>query len=267
MATKSAIAIGAHPDDIEFYMAGTLLLLRQAGYEIHYLNVASGNCGSLEHNSARARVVRAREGRAAAKILGAQFHPSLTDDLEILYTLPLLRKLAAIIREVKPQIVLTHSPQDYMEDHTMTCRLAVTAAFTRGMPNFKSTPTRPVADYPTTIYHAMPHGLRDQLRRRIVPGAFANTASTHPIKLKALAAHRSQQHWLDASQGMNSYLQAMEDASLEVGRLSKRFKHAEGWRRHLHFGFCEQNDDPLANALAKNCFINQKYEQLLERPA
>ena len=67
MAKKSAIAIGAHPDDIEFYMAGTLLLLQQAGYEIHYLNVASGNCGSLEHNSARARIVRAfRESRRAA---------------------------------------------------------------------------------------------------------------------------------------------------------------------------------------------------------
>src|SRR6185369_1352086 len=34
---KSAIAIGAHPDDIEFYMAGTLVLLKRAGWEIHYL--------------------------------------------------------------------------------------------------------------------------------------------------------------------------------------------------------------------------------------
>ena len=46
MPSKAAIAIGAHPDDVEFYMAGTLLLLKQAGYEIHYLNLASGNCGS-----------------------------------------------------------------------------------------------------------------------------------------------------------------------------------------------------------------------------
>jgi LmbE family N-acetylglucosaminyl deacetylase len=265
MANKTAIAIGAHPDDIEFYMAGTLLLLQRAGYEIHYLNVASGNCGSVEYDSARARVVRAKEGRVAANVLGAEFHPSLTDDLEILYTLPLLRKLAAVIREVKPQIVLTHSPQDYMEDHTMTCRLAVTAAFTRGMPNFKSFPTRPVADYPTTIYHAMPHGLCDQLRRRIIPGAFVNTASVHPTKLKALAAHQSQQHWLDVSQGMNSYLRAMEAASLEVGLRSKKFKHAEGWRRHLHLGFCERDDDPLLEALGKNCLLNAKYEQLLER--
>jgi LmbE family N-acetylglucosaminyl deacetylase len=263
MAKKSAIAIGAHPDDIEFYMAGTLLLLRQAGFEIHYLNVASGNCGSVEYNSSRARTIRAKEGRAAAKLLGAEFHASLTDDLEIFYTLPLLKKLAAIIRDVKPQIILTHSPQDYMEDHTMTCRLAVTAAFTRGMPNFKSIPARPVAEYSTTIYHAMPHGLCDQLRRRIIPGAFVNTAEVHQKKLAALAAHQSQQHWLDVSQGMNSYLQAMEDASLAVGRLSKRFKHAEGWRRHLHFGFCGQSDDPLAEALGKHFCLNKRYEREL----
>src|SRR6266478_6669135 len=109
---KTAIAIGAHPDDIEFHMAGTLLLLKKAGFEIHYLNVASGNCGSVEYNSATTRSIRSTEARAAAKVLGAHFHPNLTDDLEILYNRELLRALAAIIREVKPRVVLTHSPQD-----------------------------------------------------------------------------------------------------------------------------------------------------------
>ena len=159
MPVKTAIAIGAHPDDIEFYMAGTLLQLKKAGFEIHYLNLASGNCGSIEYNSTTTRSIRQTEGRAAARVLGAHFHPSLTDDLEILYNLELLRALSAIIREVKPSVVLTHPPQDYMEDHTNTCRLAVTAAFTRGMPNFRSTPSRPVADYEVTVYHCMPHGL------------------------------------------------------------------------------------------------------------
>src|SRR5438105_8184616 len=112
MPSKVAIAIGAHPDDIEFYMAGTLLLLKKAGYQIHYLNVASGNCGSREYNSAATRSIRCTEARAAAKILGAHFHASLADDLEILYRLDLLRALAAVIREIKPKIILTHPPQD-----------------------------------------------------------------------------------------------------------------------------------------------------------
>jgi LmbE family N-acetylglucosaminyl deacetylase len=264
MPKKAAIAIGAHPDDIEFYMAGTLLLLKDAGYETHYLNIANGNCGSLEYNSTQARKIRAAEAREAAKTLGAHFHPSLANDLEILYTIPLLRKVAAVIREARPQIVLTHSPADYMEDHTNACRLAVTAAFARGMPNFKSIPERKTADYPTTVYHAMPHGLRDPLRKRITPGLFIDTRSTHETKLRSLAAHKSQQHWLDASQSMNSYLQAMENASLAVGRLSKKFKHAEGWRRHLHYGFCEATDDPLAKALGSRCLVNKAYERSLD---
>ena len=46
MDKKVAMAVAAHPDDIEFYMAGTLLLLREAGYEVHYMTLASGSCGS-----------------------------------------------------------------------------------------------------------------------------------------------------------------------------------------------------------------------------
>ena len=264
MPSKVAIAIGAHPDDIEFYMAGTLLMLKQAGFDIHYMTLASGNCGSAEYNAAMTRSIRNTEARAAAKILGAQFHPSITDDLEIIYNLELLRALSAVIREVKPGTVLTHSPQDYMEDHMNTSRLAVTAAFTRGMPNFKTAPARPTADGEVTVYHAMSHGLCDGLRRRLIPGAYVNTTSMHKTQLKALAAHKSQQNWLDVSQGLNSYLLAMEDMSLAVGRMSKRFKHAEGWRRHLHFGFCAPEADPLAQALGKNYLVNQAYEQSLQ---
>jgi LmbE family N-acetylglucosaminyl deacetylase len=265
MPGKVAIAIGAHPDDIEFSMAGTLLMLKQKGYETHYLTLASGNCGSVEYNGAMTRSIRNTEARTAAKVLGAHFHPSLTEDLEILYNLELLRTLAAVIREVKPRIVLTHSPQDYMEDHTNTSRLAVSAAFTRGMPNFKTAPSRPTADYEVTVYHALPHGFCDQLRRRIIPGAFVNTTEVHKTQLKALEAHKSQQNWLDVSQGLNSYLLAMEDMSLAVGRLSKKFKYAEGWRRHLHFGYCGPEADPLAESLGTNYLINQNYERSLQR--
>jgi LmbE family N-acetylglucosaminyl deacetylase len=264
MANNVALAIGAHPDDIEFYMAGTLLLLKKAGYETHYLNLASGNCGSADYNGPTTRSIRNTEARAAAKILGAQFHPAITDDLEVLYTAELLRALSAIIREVKPKVVLTHSPQDYMEDHTNTCRLGVTAAFARGMSNFKTVPSRPAGDYEVTVYHAMPHGLRDGLRQRVMPGAFVNTTSVHKTKHQALAAHKSQRAWLEASQGLDSYLLAMEDVSLEVGRMSKKFKRAEGWRRHLHYGFCRAEADPLREALGRNHLVNRAYERELE---
>ncbi len=260
---KIAIAIAAHPDDIEFGMAGTLLLLRKAGWEIHYLNISTGNCGSIEMSPSKTRTVRRKESKAAAKLLGAHWHAPFCDDLEIVYDSKSLRKLSAVIREVKPSIVLTHSPQDYMEDHTNTCRLAVTATFTHGMPNFLSTPQRPPFFHDVTVYHAMPHGLCDPLRRRLMPGAFVNTTTVHADKLLALAAHQSQQGWLDVSQGMNSYLAAMEEMSRTLGNMSRKFKHAEGWRRHLHLGYSSASVDPLGDALGRDFLVNKTYEQNL----
>lgn len=263
MAERSAIAIAAHPDDIEFMMAGTLSLLRDAGYRIHYMNLLTGSCGSLVHKPAVLRRLRRGEAQRAAKVLGAEYHEAICDDLEVVYSVPLLRRLAAVIRRVQPTIVLTHSPQDYMEDHTNTCRLAVTAAFARGMPNFRCAPARRPWSGETTVYHAMPHGLCDGLRRRIVPGAYVDTATVQQRKFDALACHESQHGWLKSSQGMNSYLQQMEDMAREVGRMSRKFRFAEGWRRHSHMGFCAETADPLGDALGAKYLVNQAYEREL----
>ncbi len=264
MKANVAMAIGAHPDDIEFMMAGTLMLLKGAGYETHYMNLANGSCGSKQVPVAQLRRVRRTEGRAAAGVLGAEFHESLVADLDIYYERSTLKRLAAIIREVNPSILLVPSPQDYMEDHTNACRLAVTAAFVRGMPNFKTTPRIKAVEREVTLYHAMPHGLCDPLRRRVVPGAFVNTQGVQPAKMSALQRHRSQQDWLGQSQKMNHYLRTMELFSLEMGRLSRRFEHAEGWRRRLHYGFCDEQADPLHDALGSNYHVNPRYETNLQ---
>ncbi|MFO0984494.1 MAG: PIG-L family deacetylase [Planctomycetota bacterium] len=185
----AAIAIGAHPDDIEFVMAGTLVRLHRAGWETHYLTIASGSCGSNTRTAAATRRLRRTEARHAASILGARFHASLCDDLEILYQLPLLRRLAAVLRAVQPSIVLAHSPQDYLEDHMNASRLAVSAAFALGMPNFRTTPRRRAAPGEVAIYHAMPHGLCDQRAAASCQGAFVDTTSVHAVKRTALATH------------------------------------------------------------------------------
>jgi LmbE family N-acetylglucosaminyl deacetylase len=258
------MAIGAHPDDIEFLMAGTLLRLKEAGCEIHYLNVASGSCGSAEYSARQLRQIRRCEAQAACRLLGATFHPGFVDDLEILYELRTLRRLAAVVREVAPSILLVPSPQDYMEDHTNACRLAVTAAFARGMRNFRTIPARPPVDTDTTVYHAMPHGLRDPLRRRLIPGLFVDTTRVQATQRAALAEHRSQQDWLGTSQKMNAYLQTQDDFAREIGRMSGAFRRAEGWRRHLHYGFCTADADPLRALLGRDCRVNRHYEAALE---
>jgi N-acetylglucosamine malate deacetylase 1 len=249
VSDPAALAIFAHPDDIEFVAAGTLLLLRDAGWQIHYLNLSGGDCGSMTTGPEETRAIREREGRAAAALLGATFHESLASDLCIFYQERLLRQLAAVVRRVHPRIVLTHSPEDYMEDHMNTARLAVTAAFARGMPNFATDPPVPPVAGDVAVYHAMPHGLCDGLRRPVVPDFFVDTTAVQSAKRQALAAHASQKEWLDATQGMDSYLDAGDEAARAVGRMSGRFAYAEGWRRHLHLGLSATDDDPLAAAL------------------
>lgn len=245
----SALALAAHPDDIEFCMAGTLLQLARRGWSIHYCNLSSGNLGSASIPGPRLARMRRAESVAAARLLGAEWHPPIARDLEIFYTDRLLRRVSGIVRAVNPSVVLTHSPQDYMEDHMNTCRLAVTAAFARGMPNYRTQPSTPAIPGDVTVYHALPHGLQDGLGQPIQASLYVDTTGVHARKRAALACHASQKEWLDQSQGMDSYLAAMDAFSAEVGRLSGRFAHAEGWRRHSHLGFCVEGADPLREVL------------------
>lgn len=244
-----AFAVAAHPDDIEFVMAGTLILLGKAGYELHYMNIANGCCGSTEYSATHAAEIRAREGLAAADSIGAEFHPSLVNDLEIFYNHETLTRLAAVMREVAPQILLVHSPIDYMEDHMNACRLALTAAFARGMPNYPTNPPRPPVDEAVTVYHAQPHGNRDPLGNLVRPSVFVDIGPVLDQKTAMLACHKSQQQWLDTSQGLDSYLVAMHNLSREVGGMSGRCEYAEGWRRHHPIGFGAPEADPLVDAL------------------
>ncbi len=250
--SKVAMAVAAHPDDIEMMMGGTLIMLKRAGCEIHYMNVANGSCGTDTLDKNEIVAIRTAEAQDAADLIGAVFHPPLVDDLQIIYTESLAAKLCAIVRRVDPQILLLPSPQDYMEDHMNTSRLMVTAAFCRNIVNFPTDPPTPPLFSEMCLYHGLPWGLRDQLRKTVDAGTFVDVSSVMADKRRMLACHRSQKEWLDRTQGLESYLTTTEDLAAQVGRLSGRFTHAEGWRRHLHLGFGREEFDPLSDALGKH---------------
>jgi LmbE family N-acetylglucosaminyl deacetylase len=247
--SSTVFAFSCHPDDIEFMMGGTLFLLGHAGCSLHYMNLADGCCGSTELPPEKITAVRRREAMAAAALLEAAYHESLVPDLEVFYTPELVRRATAVMREVRPDIVLLPSPEDYMEDHMNTSRIGVTAAFCRGIPNFATEPPKPPTFQDVVLYHALPYGLVDGLRRRILPELYVDITSVIDRKEAMLACHESQKKWLDISQGLDSYLAAMRDMSAEVGRMSGRFRYAEGWRRHSHLGFSAREADPLSELL------------------
>jgi LmbE family N-acetylglucosaminyl deacetylase len=249
-----ALAVFAHPDDMEFLASGTLLRLQRAGYEIHSLAVANGSCGSSVRGPEETVRVRRAEAEAACRLAGFTLHESLVNDIEVFYERALLARVAALVRRVAPDVLLTHSPSDYMEDHENTCRLAVSAAFCRGMRNMPTVPPAPAVDRPVTVYHAQPHGNRDPLGTEVRPTHFVDVGGeVLERKTAMLACHRSQQEWLDESQGLPSHVQTMQLLMREVGGWSGRFVHAEGWRRRLALGFCAPDADPLAAALGSSC--------------
>ncbi len=265
MSAKVALAVHSHPDDIEFMMGGTLVLLRQAGYETHLLNIANGSCGTASEAPDAIIARRTEEARTAAETLGAIFHAPLVDDLEVYYTSALVRRVCAVVRDVAPSILLTASPHDYMEDHVNAGRLAVTATFCRGMRNFFSDPPREPISTDVAVYHALPWGLHDPLRRAISAGQYVDISGVMQTKRAALASHTSQKEWLDVSQGLDSYLITMEEMSREMGRMSGKFQYAEGWRRRLHLGFGPETFDPLADALGDKLVVSEEYEEALRR--
>ena len=61
---KSVLAVVAHPDDIEFIAAGTMLLLKESGWQTHYLCLSGGDCGSVSTNQSETRRIRREEAIA-----------------------------------------------------------------------------------------------------------------------------------------------------------------------------------------------------------
>jgi LmbE family N-acetylglucosaminyl deacetylase len=115
-------------------------------------------------------------------------------------------------------------------------------------------PPVPPVDRPVAVYHAQPHGNRDPLGAEVRPTHFVDVGGdVLEEKTAMLACHRSQQDWLDESQGLSSYLETMRALAREVGGWSGRFEYAEGWRRRLALGFCAPEDDPLAAVLGASC--------------
>jgi LmbE family N-acetylglucosaminyl deacetylase len=110
---QSALAIGAHPDDIEFGAAGTLARWALEGCRVTMLIVTDGSKGTWDADLDPADLVTMRqaEQQAAAGIIGASEVRYLDQvDGELEYTVELRREMCRQIRELQPEVVLSHDP-------------------------------------------------------------------------------------------------------------------------------------------------------------
>lgn len=230
---KRVLAIHAHPDDIEFQCAGTLALLKKQGCEITIATMTPGDCGSAEHSAEEISEIRRGEAKAAAELLGAECLCLEFRDLSIVVDNDGRRRVTEVIRQVRPDLVFTAPPVDYMSDHEMTSRLVRDACFNASCPNYVTRqwdPASPTDQIPYLYYVDPVEGV-DWFRNPIEPDCLIDISSTYEMKQQMLACHASQREWLRKQHGMDEYLDMCRRASAKRGT-EAGVEYAEGFRQH-----------------------------------
>jgi LmbE family N-acetylglucosaminyl deacetylase len=236
------LSLLAHPDDAEFLCAGTLIRLKQEhNFEVHIATMTPGDCGSAEHPAHEISRIRREEGARAAELLGAHYHCLEERDLLVFYSEATMEKVTRLLRFVQPDIVLTHSPSDYMLDHEMTSTITRAACFAAPIPNFLSASDlgSPVTHIPHLFYCDPIEG-KGPLGNSVAPGFYVDISQAIDLKTAMLAAHASQRDWLLKQHGMDQYTHAMREWSAQRGR-EAGVAFAEGFRQHLGHSYPQDN--------------------------
>ncbi|MBI3920900.1 MAG: PIG-L family deacetylase [Armatimonadetes bacterium] len=235
-----ALAIAAHPDDVEFLCAGTLALLRGRGYEIAIATMAPGDCGSVELSSEKISAVRRSEAAEAASIIEARYLCLEERDLAIDYDTRTRRKVTSLLREVDPFLVLTHPPVDYMVDHEVTSKLVRDACFAAAIPNFAGSGGEKATGGVPYFYYFDPIELIDHYGNAVDAEFVIDISTTYATKRKMLMCHASQREWLLQHHGVDEYTESQRRWSAKRGK-ERGVEYGEGFRQYLGHAYPDDN--------------------------
>jgi len=235
----------AHPDDAEFMCTGTMALLHARGWEIHIATMTPGDCGSNDLGPEEISAIRREEARRAAAVLEGSYHCLEERDGFLRLDPPTKCKAVALIRRVRPRVVFTLSPMDYLIDHEATSTIVRDATFWSGVPNLKTDGVEPFRPVPYLYYTDAMEG-KDLFGQPIRPMIAVDISGVIDTKVEMLRCHASQREWLLKQHGMDEYLHAMQAMGESRGKLVG-VAMAEGFRQHLGHGYPQ--DDLLAREL------------------
>jgi LmbE family N-acetylglucosaminyl deacetylase len=205
------VCIHAHPDDAEILAAGTLAILARLGHRITIVTMTAGDCGSSTLGPAEISALRMEEARASADLINANYLCAGFKDLSIFNDDESRRRVTGILRELRPDIVLTAAPSDYLSDHEATSQLVRDAGFAAAVPNYRtSAGAAPLTAIPH-LYFLDPIAQSDRTGASVTPDFTIDIASSFPTKRAMLAKHESQREWLKQQHGMDDYLTQMEE--------------------------------------------------------
>ncbi|NQS89609.1 PIG-L family deacetylase [Patescibacteria group bacterium] len=183
------LAVGAHPDDIDFLCAGTLAKFKQKGADIFMCYLCNGDKGHYEIKPPELAKIRKEEAKKSAQVLGAKIQGGFFGDFDIYLDRESVRKVVDLIRAIRPDLIITHSPEDYMMDHTTTSRLVINASFAASAPNYV-TKHKFHSIVPPIVFMDTLAGVRFK------PTEYVDISQVIQIKEKMLLCHQSQYKWL-----------------------------------------------------------------------
>ncbi|MGE5175003.1 MAG: bacillithiol biosynthesis deacetylase BshB1 [Hyphomicrobiales bacterium] len=173
------LAIGAHPDDVEISCGGTLAAAAGEGLAVGILDLTRGELGTNGTPE-----VRAREAEEAARLLGVagRWNAGLPDGALHAYDPAQVRSVVEAIRRLRPEVVVTHYPQDRHPDHVAASALVDRAVYLSGLRRADAAgePHRPRA-----LYHFAS-------RIGFIPSFVIDVTETWETKVAAIRAHGSQ---------------------------------------------------------------------------
>lgn len=226
-APSVVLAIGAHPDDVEFGCGGTLAKWSAEGTEVHHLVLTDGSKGTWNPDADTEALVRARqvEQRNAAAALGATGSVSFLGyvDGELEHSREAIDRIALAIRSIKPTVVLTHDPWKRYRlhpDHRNTGLNVCDAIVAARDPHFLR---HHMTDH--NVAHHRPDALL--LWEADEPNHVEDVSAWVETKLSALERHESQ---------FESTMKAVDEEGMEVFRQRIRGRLAELGAPHGHAG-------------------------------
>lgn len=214
------LAVGAHPDDLDLLCGGTLARYAREGHEVTMCHASYGDRGSFEHTSEEIAAIRLEEAKRAAGILGAAHATLGLSDGEVNAADPQHRRAVIdLIRETRPDVILTHSPNDYMADHNEVSKLVVDASHIATLP-LMVTEHSAHSVVPAVYYIDTLAGVG------FAPTEYVDISDSFDIKLSALACHQSQLVWLRDHDGTDIVEQTRVSAAYRGYQCGVRYAEA-----------------------------------------
>ncbi|MCC6265572.1 MAG: PIG-L family deacetylase [Bryobacterales bacterium] len=230
---QTIVAIHAHPDDIEFLAAGTLAGISRGGGRVILASMTAGDCGTVSQDPNEISQIRVREAANSAALVGARYYCLGFKDMAIFSDDASRRRITEFLRAVRPTIVVTSSPEDYMADHEATAVLVRDACFAAALPNYETrhqTPATPLPEIPA-LYFMDPIGGVDRNQKPVIPDFIVDIEESFDLKIAMLMEHKSQKEWLRVRHGIENYVSIMQKWTRERGALAG-IRIGEGFRQY-----------------------------------